>query len=172
MSATFSSIRVRGIPIPAGCDHRGIRWYLRYGLSYRDVDELLAERGIKVDHVTVYSVGAEVHPITDRRCTTCRHAAGDRWVVDATSAKVAGPWVYWHRAIDQVGHVIDVLVTDAGPGGHPAILTGGLEHGPSPSEVTTDTRPPTRGCSTSCCLPHAMSPSNTKITPSHPITDC
>jgi transposase-like protein len=47
-----------------------VRWYLRYGLSYRDVEELLAERGVTVDHVTIYSVGAAVHPVADRRGTT------------------------------------------------------------------------------------------------------
>jgi transposase-like protein len=44
-----------------------VRWYLRYGLSYRDVEELLAERGITVDHVTIYRVGTAVHPGVDRR---------------------------------------------------------------------------------------------------------
>jgi transposase-like protein len=47
-----------------------VRWYLRYGLSYRDVDELLAERNIQVDHVTVFPLGAAVHPAADRRGTT------------------------------------------------------------------------------------------------------
>jgi hypothetical protein len=42
------------VSVPAGCDHVAIRWYLRYGLSYRDVEELLAERGIEVDHVTIF----------------------------------------------------------------------------------------------------------------------
>ena len=45
----------------------GVRWYLRYGLSYRDVEELLAERGIEVDHVTIYPVGADVHGAVHRR---------------------------------------------------------------------------------------------------------
>ena len=45
---------VRRVPVPTGGDHVAVRWYLRYGLSYRDVEELLAERGITVDHVTVY----------------------------------------------------------------------------------------------------------------------
>jgi transposase-like protein len=43
-----------------------VRWHLRYGLSYRDVEELLAERGIEVDHVTIYRVGAAVHAVADR----------------------------------------------------------------------------------------------------------
>ncbi len=53
---------VRWIPDPARGDLGAVRWYLRYGLSYRDVEELLAKRGITVEHVTVYRVGAAVHP--------------------------------------------------------------------------------------------------------------
>ena len=47
-----------------------VRWYLRYGLSYRDLEELLAERGIEVDHVTLFRWRAAVHPAADRRCPT------------------------------------------------------------------------------------------------------
>jgi transposase-like protein len=47
-----------------------VRWYLRFGLSYRDVEELLVERGVEVDHVTVYSVGAAVHAAAGRRRPT------------------------------------------------------------------------------------------------------
>jgi hypothetical protein len=47
-------VRTGWLPLPARGDRRGGRWYLRYGLSYRDVEELLCERGIEVDHVTVY----------------------------------------------------------------------------------------------------------------------
>ena len=72
-----------------------VRWYLRYGLSYRDVEELLAERGITVDHVTIYRwVQAAVHPRVDRRGPAERHVAGDRWFVDETYLKLAGRWVY------------------------------------------------------------------------------
>jgi transposase-like protein len=87
-----------------------VRWYLRYGLSYRDVEELLAERGIDVDHVTIYhwvqrfTLIDAAHP--------CRHISGDRWFIDETYVKVSGRWVYLYRAIDQFGQVIDVLVSE------------------------------------------------------------
>src|SRR5262249_5314360 len=59
-----------------------VRWYLRYGLSYRDVEELLAERGIEVDHVTVYPwVRALTSEFIDA-ARTASHCAGDRWFVD------------------------------------------------------------------------------------------
>ncbi len=59
-----------------------VRWYLRYGLSYRDVEELLAERGITVDHVTVYRWVHRFTPEFVEAARTCRHVPGNRWFVD------------------------------------------------------------------------------------------
>jgi transposase-like protein len=87
------------------------RWYLRFGLSYRDVEELLAERGIEVDHVTLYRWVQRFAPLLAEAARPCRHAVGDRWWTDETYAKVAGQWRYVYRAIDQFGQVIDVFVS-------------------------------------------------------------
>ena len=116
-----------------------IRWYLRYALSYRDVEELLAERGIQVDHVTVYRWVQRFTPLLIDAARPCRHAAGDRWFVEETYAKVAGRWVYLYRAIDQFGQVIDVLVSEKRDlAATRLFFTRALQHGPSPTEVTTD----------------------------------
>ena len=81
-----------------------VRWYLRYGQSYRDVEELLAERGIAVDHVTlIYRWVQRFTPELIDAARPSRHVAGDRWFVDETYLKVAGQWVYLYRAIDQHG---------------------------------------------------------------------
>src|SRR4029453_6020965 len=88
-----------------------VRWYLRFGLSYRDVEELLAERGVEVDHVTVYRWVQRFTRLLAEAARPCRHAVGDRWWVDKTYVKVAGRWRYVYRAIDQSGQVIDVLVS-------------------------------------------------------------
>jgi transposase-like protein len=88
-----------------------IRWYLRFGLSYRDVEELLAERGIEVDHVTVYRWVQRFTPLLAEAARPCRHRVGDRWQVDETYVKVAGRWRHVYRAIDQFGQVIDVFVS-------------------------------------------------------------
>jgi hypothetical protein len=64
-----------------------VRWYLRYGLSYRDVEELLAERGIDVDHVTIYRWVQRFTPLLIDAARPCRHASGDRWFVDETYVK-------------------------------------------------------------------------------------
>ena len=88
-----------------------VRWYLRYGLSYRDVEELLAERGIEVDHVTVYRWVQRFAPLFADAARFARHAPGDRWFVDETYVKVSGVWRYVYRAVDQHGQVIDVYVS-------------------------------------------------------------
>ena len=88
-----------------------VRWYLRYGLSYRDVEDLLAERGITVDHVTICRWVQRFTPELIDAARPSRHVAGDRWFVDETYLKVAGRWVYLYRAIDQYGQVIDVLAS-------------------------------------------------------------
>jgi transposase-like protein len=89
-----------------------VRWYLRYGLSYRDVQELLAERGLEVDHVTVYRWVQRFTPLFADAARPLRHATGDRWFVDETYVKVAGRWRYLYRAVDQYGQVIDVLLSE------------------------------------------------------------
>ena len=88
-----------------------VRWYLRFALSYRDLEELLAERGIDVDHVTIYRWVQRFTPLLAEVARPCRHAVGDRWQVDETYVKVAGQWRYVYRTIDQFGQVIDVFVS-------------------------------------------------------------
>jgi transposase-like protein len=88
-----------------------VRWYLRFGLSYRNVEELLAERGVEVDHVTVYRWVRRFTPLLADAARPCRHAVGDRWFVDETYLKVAGRWRYVYRAVDQFGQVVDVYVS-------------------------------------------------------------
>ena len=88
-----------------------VRWYLRYGLSYRDVEELLVERGVEVDHVTVYRWVLRFTPLLTEAARPCRHAVGDRRQVDETYLKVAGQWRNVYRAIDQFGQVVNVLVS-------------------------------------------------------------
>jgi transposase, IS6 family len=119
-----------------------VRWYLRYSLSYRDVEELLAERGVQVDHVTVYRWVQRFTPLLIDAPRPCRHAPGDRWFVDKTYLKIAGRWTYLYRAIDQFGQVIDVLVSEKRDlSTTRRFFTRALKQGPRPTEVTTDRAP-------------------------------
>jgi transposase-like protein len=116
-----------------------VRWYLRFGLSYRDVEELLAERGVEVDHVTVYRWVQRFAPPFADAARPCRHAPGDRWFVDESYLKVAGRWRYLYRAIDQFGQVIDVLVSERrDTAAARRFFTGALQAASAPVEVTTD----------------------------------
>jgi IS6 family transposase len=101
----------KGFRFPPEIIVLAVRWYLRYGLSYRDVEEFLAERGIEVDHVTVFRWVQRFTPLLVDAARPCRHAVGDRWFVDETYVKVAGRWRYVYRAVDQYGQIIDVYVS-------------------------------------------------------------
>ena len=97
---------------------------------------------MRVDHVTVYRWVQRFTPLLIDAARPCRHCPGDRWLVDETYVKVAGRWVYLYRAIDQFGQVIDVLVSQKRDlAATRRFFTRALEHGPRPSEVTTDRAP-------------------------------
>jgi IS6 family transposase len=119
-----------------------VRWHLRYGLPYRDVEELLAERGITVDHVIVYRWVQRFTPEFNEAGRLCRHAPGDRWFADETYLKVAGRWTYLYRAIDQHGQVIDVMLSARRDlAAARRLFIRALRAGTIPAEVTTDRAP-------------------------------
>jgi hypothetical protein len=99
-----------GFRFPAEVILLAVRWYLRFGLSYRDLEELLAERGVEVDHVTLYRWVQRFTPQLVDAARPSRHSGGDRWFVDETYLKVSGVWKYLYRAVDQFGQVIDVML--------------------------------------------------------------
>jgi IS6 family transposase len=129
----------KGFRFPPEIIVLAVRWYLRFGLSYRDVEELLTERGIEVDHVTVYRWVQRFTRLLVDAARPCRHAVGNRWYVDETYVKVAGRWCYVYRAIDQYGQVIDVFVsTRRDLGAARRFLVAALDHHGVPTEVVTD----------------------------------
>ena len=88
-----------------------MRWYLRFGLSYRDLEKLLAARGTEVDHVTAYRWVRRFTQLLIDAARPRRQTSGSRWFVDETCVKVAGHWRYVHRAVDEHGQVIGVCVS-------------------------------------------------------------
>jgi transposase, IS6 family len=97
-----------------------VRWYLRFGLSYHDVEELLAERGVEVDHVTIHRWVQRFTPVLADAARPWRHHVGDRWSVDETYVKVAGRRRYGYRAIDQFSSSAGI------PSGAGSALAGGM----------------------------------------------
>src|SRR5688572_28343129 len=89
-----------------------VRWYVRYRLSYADVAEWLAERGLTVDRSTVYRWVRRFLPLLREAARRYRRPVGGRWRVDETYCRLNGRWAYCYRAIDQHGQVVDVYVSE------------------------------------------------------------
>ena len=88
-----------------------VRWYLRYALSYRDVEELLRERGIAVDHTTVFRWVQRYAPELDQRCRPHLSLTNDSYRVDETYIRVKKQWHYLYRAVDSQGQTLDFLLS-------------------------------------------------------------
>jgi IS6 family transposase len=88
-----------------------VRWYLRYALSYRDVEELLRERGIFVDHTTVFRWVQRYAPELDQRCRPQLKATNDSYRVDETYIRIKKQWYYLYRAVDSTGATLDFMLS-------------------------------------------------------------
>src|SRR3546814_10414329 len=79
-----------------------VRWYCRYPISYRDLEEMLAERGISVDHTTIYRWVQCYAPEMEKRLRWFwRRGFDPSWRLDETYVKVRGKWTYLYRAVDK-----------------------------------------------------------------------
>jgi len=90
---------------------QAVSWYLRYPLSYRDIEEMFLERGLEVDHSTLNLWVLAYAPLIERRLRTFRKPHCGSIRVDETYVKVRGLWRYLYRAIDQHGTPVDFLLT-------------------------------------------------------------
>jgi transposase, IS6 family len=88
-----------------------VRWYLRYALSYRDLEEMMAERGLSVDHTTIYRWVQQYAPEIEKRCRPHLKTTTDSWRVDETYVKVKGVWMYLYRAVDSQGKTLEFLLS-------------------------------------------------------------
>jgi len=88
-----------------------VRWYLRYPLSYRNLEEMMLERGLTVDHTTVYRWVQVYGPELDKRCRPHLKPTNDSWRVDETYIKVKGEWKYLYRAVDSFGNTLDFMLS-------------------------------------------------------------
>ncbi len=88
-----------------------VRWYLRYSLSYRDLEEMMRERGLLVDHSTIYRWVQRYAPELDQRCRPHLKACNDSWRVDETYIKVKKIWMYLYRAVDSQGNTLEFLLS-------------------------------------------------------------
>jgi IS6 family transposase len=88
-----------------------VRWYLRYPLSYRDLEEMMAERGLVVDHTTIYRWVQHYAPILVKKCRAKLMTTNDSWRVDETYVRVKCTWMYLYRAIDSDGNTVEFMLS-------------------------------------------------------------
>ena len=88
-----------------------VRWYLTYKLSYRDLQEMAAERGIDMNHTTIYRWVIKFTPEVEKVTRENKRPVGKSWRLDETYIKVKGQWKYLYRAVDKGGNTVDYILT-------------------------------------------------------------
>ncbi|MCL1064266.1 IS6 family transposase [Shewanella benthica] len=120
-----------------------VRWYCKYGISYRELEEMLSERGINVDLSTIYRWVQRYAPEIEKRLRWYwKPKAGLSWKVDETYIKVKGKWVYLYRAVDKQGHTVDFYLSSRRNANAAKRFLGkalkGLKCWECPSAINTD----------------------------------
>lgn len=88
-----------------------VRWYLRYSLSYHDLEEMMRKRGLHVDHTTISRWVQRYAPELEKRCKPHLKTTNDSWRVDETYVKVKKVWMYLYRAVDSQGNTLEFLLS-------------------------------------------------------------
>jgi len=88
-----------------------VRWNLRYNLSFRDLVEMMEERGLSIAHTTIMRWVHQYGPELDKRVQRHLKQTNDSWRVDETYIKVKGQWMYLYRAVDSEGNTIDFYLS-------------------------------------------------------------
>ena len=118
---------------------QSVRWYITYKLSYRDVCELMAERGVTLVHSTVMRWVQHYVPVFEKRFKKYARPVSSSWRVDETYIRVKGKWTYLYRAVDKQGRTVDFLLSekrDKAAAKH--FFMKAIGSNPSPEKITLD----------------------------------
>ncbi len=118
---------------------QAVYWYLRYSLSYRDIEELMEERGIELDHATVQRWVVKYTPLIEAEFRKKKKTVGSSWRMDETYIKIKGIWYYLYRAVDKEGNTIDFLLTKKrDTKAAKRFLVKAIRHNGIPEKITID----------------------------------
>ena len=106
------AISFKGVHFPQDIMLMGVRWYLAYPLSYRHVEELMAECGVRLDHATIQRWVVKYSPLLEKALHRRKRPVWVSWRLDETYIRVKGQWRYPYRAVDKYGQTIDFLLTE------------------------------------------------------------
>ncbi len=117
----------------------GVRWYVAYPISYRQLEEMMGERGVAVDHSTLNRWVIKYAPEFEKQFRRRQRPVGRSWRLDETYVKIKGKWAYLYRAVDKEGQTIDFLLTpDRDRDAAAAFLRKAIRNQQLPEKITID----------------------------------
>ena len=105
-------ISFKGAHFPPDVILYAVYFYVRYAVSYRDLQEIMGDRGVDVDHATLNRWVVKYAPLIAANAQKRKHQANRSWRMDETSIKVKGKWVYFYRAVDNAGNTLDFMLSE------------------------------------------------------------
>ena len=102
----------KGCHFPSEVILETVRYYLAYKLSYREIEEIQLERGVIVDHATINRWVIKFTPVLEHHAKRRKKPVSGSWRMDETYIKVKGKWLYYYRAVDKFGDIIDYYLTE------------------------------------------------------------
>nr|AKN36302.1 Mobile element protein [Vibrio tasmaniensis] len=129
----------KGCHFPSEVILETVRYYLAYKLSYREIEEIQLERGVVVDHATINRWVIKFTPVLEHRARRRKKPVFDSWRMDETYIKVKGKWVYYYRAVDKFGNVVDYYLSpNRDEAAAKAFLNKAIAQNGLPSKIVID----------------------------------
>lgn len=132
-------IRFKGSHYPKHIILYAVYFYVRYTVSYRDLEEILTERGMQIDHATLNRWVVKYAPLIAAEAQKRKSATGRSWRMDETYIKVKGRWAYLYRAVDKGGNTLDFMLSERRDGSAAtAFFTRTIQSNGWPDKVVID----------------------------------